>query len=139
MTRQNGFHEDYQQSNEVRAGSDRAFGIVFAIVFTIVGAWPLLGDAPLRLWALGLAGVFLATALIAPNILKPLNQVWFRFGMLLHKVVWLTFGDGSTIVPLVGSPKQMYQRLHAQHNVKFAFPTVRDLLNNSKPKITDKD
>jgi hypothetical protein len=87
MTRQNGFHEDYQQSNEVRAGSDRAFGIVFAIVFTIVGAWPLLGDAPLRLWALGLAGVFLATALIAPNILKPLNQVWFRFGMLLHKVV----------------------------------------------------
>ena len=32
MTRTNGFHEDYQQSNEVRAGSDRAFGIVCAIV-----------------------------------------------------------------------------------------------------------
>ena len=87
MTREDGFHEDYRQSDEVRAGSERAFGIVFAVVFTIIGAWPLLNDAPVRLWALGIAGGFLAAALIAPKILNPLNQVWFRFGMLLHKIV----------------------------------------------------
>ena len=87
MTREDGFHEDYKQSDDVRAGSERAFGIVFAVVFTIVGAWPLLDEAPLRLWALGVADGFLAAAMIAPQTLKPLNQLWFRFGMVLHKIV----------------------------------------------------
>ena len=59
--------------------------------------------------------------------------------MLLRDVVWLTFGDESQIVPLVGSPQEMYQRLQAQHGIRFAYPTVRDLLNNSKPRIKDKD
>jgi len=37
--------------------------------------------------------------------------------MLLHDVIWLTFGDGSTIVPLVGSPMQMYECFHTNPGV----------------------
>ena len=59
--------------------------------------------------------------------------------MLLRDVVWLTFGDESKIIPLVGSPKEMYQRLQAQHGIQFAYTTVKDLLNNVKPRIKDKD
>eukprot|EP00966_Prymnesium_polylepis_P016387 377943-Prymnesium_polylepis.1 len=59
--------------------------------------------------------------------------------MLLHNIVWLTFGDRSTIVPLVGSPREMHDHLTAHHGVSFAYPTVKDLLNGSKPKIKDKD
>ena len=33
------------------------------------------------------AVLLLATSLLAPKLLQPLNIVWFKFGMLLHKVV----------------------------------------------------
>ena len=36
------------------------------------------------------------------------SKVTYKYKhMLLHDVIWLTFGDGSTIVPLVGSPMQI--------------------------------
>jgi hypothetical protein len=34
-----------------------------------------------------LAGLFLATALLVPASLRPLNWIWFKFGLLLHKIV----------------------------------------------------
>jgi len=68
-------------------GSDRAFGIVFAVVFAIIGLWPLLSGRGLRLWALGIACLFLAVALLAPWLLAPLNRIWFRFGLVLHHIV----------------------------------------------------
>jgi predicted membrane metal-binding protein len=68
-------------------GSSRGFGIVFAVVFGVVALWPLLAGAPPRLWASVVAGMFLALALIAPRLLSPLNRLWFRFGLALHRVV----------------------------------------------------
>ena len=38
-------------------------------------------------WTIGIAAVFLAATLFHPAALKPLNQPWLKFGMLLHKVV----------------------------------------------------
>ena len=35
----------------------------------------------------GLAGLLLAAALVRPAILHPLNLLWLKFGLLLHKVV----------------------------------------------------
>ena len=87
MARQQGFHEDFEQAEVVRAGSERSFGIVFAVVFTFIGLAPLMGDGDMRLWALYTGGGFLAAALTFPKMLAPLNQLWFRFGMLLHKIV----------------------------------------------------
>ena len=87
MTEQPSFHEDLSRKQEVKAGSERALGVVFAIVFLIVGLWPLIGDGAIRLWALIVAGTFLALGCLAPKLLKPLNWLWFRFGLLLHKVV----------------------------------------------------
>ena len=87
MAQQPTFHEDLTREHEVKAGSERALGIVFAMVFLIVGLWPLLGEGTIRPWALIVAGVFLTLGLLAPKLLKPLNWVWFRFGLLLHKIV----------------------------------------------------
>lgn len=87
MAQQSSFHEDLGRENEVKAGSERALGIVFATVFIIIGLWPLMGDGAVRHWALIIAGVFLALSFLAPNLLKPLNWLWFRFGLILHKVV----------------------------------------------------
>jgi hypothetical protein len=68
-------------------GSERSFGLVFAVVFAIVGFWPLKGGGDVRLWALGFALCFMLVALTVPRILRPLNLIWFKFGMALHRMV----------------------------------------------------
>ena len=82
----NAIHETITRNEEVKGSSDRAFGMVFTVVFVIVGLWPLTGGGSPRIWALIVAGVFLAAALMYPTILAPLNRLWTRFGLLLHKI-----------------------------------------------------
>lgn len=79
-------HEDLTREQEVRGSSDRSFGLVFTVVFCVAGLFPLYRGGPIRQWALMVAGVFLLAALAHPRILSPLNRVWMRFGLLLHKI-----------------------------------------------------
>lgn len=79
--------EAHGHSGPVQMGSERSFGIVFAVVFALIGLWPLKAGADIRLWALVLAAAFLVIALAAPKLLKPLNLIWFKFGLLLHKIM----------------------------------------------------
>ena len=87
MAEKNSLHEDFDHGEEIRVGSPRAFGFVFAVASAIVSLWPLLNGAPVRLWAVGIAFVFATVAILMPSLLQPLNRLWFRFGMLLHKIV----------------------------------------------------
>jgi hypothetical protein len=80
-------HERLSAEEEVRSGSDRSFGIVFAVVFTLIALFPLLHGASIRLWALAIAAVFAGLGFLWPALLAPLNRLWFRFGLLLHKIV----------------------------------------------------
>lgn len=82
-----GFHEDYSRAKEVKSGSNRSFGLVFAAVFALVGLAPLWSKGQPRIWSLAVAGVFLVVALLVPRALAPLNRVWFLFGLLLHRIV----------------------------------------------------
>lgn len=80
-------HESITRENDVQIGSERTFGIVFSIVFAIIALWPLKdGDDP-RLIAGTFSGVFLLLAFVFPKSLKLLNLIWFKFGLLLHKIV----------------------------------------------------
>lgn len=72
---------------EIKGSSDRSFGLVFTAVFVIVGLLPLLGDGQIRIWALIVAALILAISFIRPTLLAPLNLIWFKFGMLLGKVM----------------------------------------------------
>ena len=80
-------HENLSTADDVKVGSERSFGIVFAVVFLIISLFPLWSGEPVRLGALGIAAAFLGFAFIYPKALKPLNLVWFKFGLLLHKIV----------------------------------------------------
>ena len=68
-------------------GSNRSFGLIFAVFFCLVALLPAVHGAPVRWWALGVAILFTAVAFLAPRALSPLNWVWFKLGMLLHHVV----------------------------------------------------
>lgn len=87
MTKKPGTHEDYTRQEDVKVGSERAFGFVFAAVFAIIALWPLLGGGAPRWWSVAVSALFVMAALVAPGLLKPLNKLWFQFGLLLHKIV----------------------------------------------------
>ncbi|HEY5291168.1 MAG TPA: SxtJ family membrane protein [Burkholderiales bacterium] len=81
-------HERFQPLHEVKTSSDRAFGLVFAGVFLIIGVSMMFGrPGSAYLWFLLAAALFLLAALVAPAVLAPLNKVWTRFGLLLHLIV----------------------------------------------------
>jgi hypothetical protein len=72
---------------DIEIGSERSFGHVFAIAFAVIGLWPLTrGGAP-HLWALLIAAASLMLAYLRPALLRPLNVIWFRLGLLLGAVV----------------------------------------------------
>lgn len=80
-------HENFRRQDEVKHSSDRGFGLVFAVVFMVLGVGPAMKGLPLRLWALALAVLLLIAALLYPRLLAPLNRVWARIGVLLGHVV----------------------------------------------------
>jgi Saxitoxin biosynthesis operon protein SxtJ len=80
-------HERIIAQHEVRGGSDRAFGIVFASFFTVVGVLPTLRGGPIRGWSLAVAVAFLAVAVWRPALLAPFNRFWTWIGWLLHRIV----------------------------------------------------
>ena len=67
-------HEDFRRQEEIRPSSERSFGLVIAIFFLIVTFWPLIRAEPIRWWALGVAAVFAALALLWAAALTPLNK-----------------------------------------------------------------
>ena len=79
--------EPVLEREPVQAGTDRSFGFVFAAVFALIGARPLLDGRPPHVWALAVACAFLAAAAFTPWILRPMNALWMRFGALLHGIV----------------------------------------------------
>ena len=73
--------------NEIKIGSNRSFGIVFFTVFLIIATYPLINNGELRIWPLILLSVFLILGLLNSKILYPLNKIWFKFGLLLGRIV----------------------------------------------------
>jgi hypothetical protein len=80
-------HEVFTRSEEVVAGSDRSFGLVMAAVLAAVTSLNAWHSGRLWPWTGGLAALLLAAALLRPSVLHPLNLIWLKFGLLLHRVV----------------------------------------------------
>ena len=73
--------------NNVKLGSNKNFGIVFFIVFLIIAIYPILSNGNFRLWSLVVSLVFLILGLINSRFLTPLNKLWFKFGIILGKII----------------------------------------------------
>ena len=79
-------HENLDKAEEVKLSSDRSFGIVFTLVFLVVGIWVVSGGQSKGwLFFVG-AALFLVVAVVRPSILGPLNRAWAKFGLLLGQV-----------------------------------------------------
>lgn len=67
--------------------SNIALGILFFLVFLIIGLIPLKSGENIRIWSIALSSIFLIITIITPNILTILNKLWTKFGLLLGKVI----------------------------------------------------
>lgn len=87
MTDWRGHHERLSRGQSLAIGSDRGFGVAFSVVFAVIGLIPLpFGGSP-RWWAVGTAGALLLAAVVMPGLLSPLNEVWHKIALLLHRIV----------------------------------------------------
>ena len=73
--------------DEIKISSNRSFGIVFFIFFLIVALYPLFNNEDLKLWSLIISIIFLILGLLNSKVLTPLNRIWFKFGIILGKIV----------------------------------------------------
>ena len=72
---------------DMKRSSEKSFGVVFAVVFFLIGLYPLLEEGVLHLWALTLSLLFIILTCLAPNTLVLPNKLWFKLGMVLGAVV----------------------------------------------------
>jgi hypothetical protein len=72
---------------EVPSGSEKNFGIIFGVVFLLIGIYPLLRGDTILLWAVGVAFVFLVLAYLQPQVLSVPNKLWFKLGIILGAIV----------------------------------------------------
>ena len=79
-------HERLKSGEPMEGSSNRIFGVVFSVVFTVIGLLPMVfGESP-RTWAFVIAAGLLAVAVVSPGVLAPLNWVWRKVSLVLHRI-----------------------------------------------------
>ena len=70
-----------------KKSSNKSFGLLFFVVFFLIGIWPLFSENDYRLWSLIVSIIFLILGLLNSKLLNPLNNLWIKFGEILGKVI----------------------------------------------------
>src|SRR6516225_5475358 len=80
-------HESFVRDDKDSPGSDRTFGLVMAAALGVLGLFNGWHHGRLWPWLLPVAALFLVAAWLKPALLNPLNRLWMKLGLLLHRVV----------------------------------------------------
>ena len=67
--------------------SNKSFGLLFFIVFLILGLWPLKNGENLNFYFITVSVIFLLLGLINSRLLSPLNKLWIKFGEILGIII----------------------------------------------------
>ena len=67
--------------------NNKSFGILFFIVFLIIGAWPVIESGSVRIWAMVISSIFLILGILNSKLLTPLKKGWIKLGELLGKII----------------------------------------------------
>ncbi len=82
-------HHEELSRDSVKPPSERSFGFTFAAVFSLFGLW-LFWRRGQSLWSAALLAAalgFLIAAIASPQVLRPINLLWLKFGLVLHRIV----------------------------------------------------
>jgi len=78
---------DSKFNKNIKISSNRSFGIVFFIVFLFIALYPITYSEDIRIWSLIISFIFIILGLLNSKILSPLNKLWFKFGVILGKII----------------------------------------------------
>ena len=67
--------------------SNRSFGLLFFIVFIVVGLWPAIKGETANIYLILISLFFLIFGLINSKILSPFNRAWIKFGEILGLII----------------------------------------------------
>ena len=79
--------KNYPKRKKNKINSNKSFGIIFFIVFLVIGLWPLINSADIKIWSILLSLIFLILGAINSKILTPLNRAWFKIGLALGSII----------------------------------------------------
>jgi hypothetical protein len=83
----NYFMKKIHINNKDKDKDNITFGILFFILFLIIGLYPLISSEPVRIWSIILSLVILTITIIKPNLFTFLNKLWIQLGILLGKII----------------------------------------------------
>ena len=72
---------------KIKGGNERNFGLVFSLVFLVIGLYPILKHQEVRLWSITIAIIFFLLGFFLPKTLIIPNKLWFKFGIFLGGIV----------------------------------------------------
>ena len=124
--------------DDIKISSNRSFGIVFFVVFILVALYPLIYSGEIRIWSLVLSLIFLILGLLNSKILTPLNKIWFKFGIILGKIISpIIMG---VIFFLVVTPIGLLMRLLGKDLLNLKFRDIQSYwIEKTGPKSKMKD
>ena len=67
--------------------SNKSFGLLFFVVFLIIGLWPLKNGESLNFYFIIASVVFLILGLVNSKLLSPLNKSWIKLGEILGIII----------------------------------------------------
>ena len=67
--------------------SNKSFGLLFFVVFLILGLWPLKNGENLNFYFITVSIIFLILGLINSKLLSPLNKSWIKLGEILGIII----------------------------------------------------
>ena len=67
--------------------SNKSFGLLFFVVFLILGLWPLKNGESLNFYFIIASVVFLILGLLNSKLLSPLNKSWIKLGEILGTII----------------------------------------------------
>ena len=70
-----------------KKNNNKSFGILFFIIFLLIGLWPLLNGEELRIIYLIIGFVILFLGIINAKILTPFNKIWIKLGEILGIII----------------------------------------------------
>ena len=77
---------DSNNFSKVERGSEKSFGIVFAIVFLLFALYPITKSANINYWAFIVSILFLFISFYKPSALTRLNILWYKLGLSLGRI-----------------------------------------------------
>ena len=127
--------------NDIKASSIKSFGIVFFLVFLIIALYPLLNNQSIRAWSLIIGFIFLILGILKSPVLKPLNLIWFKFGLFLGKFIApIVMGMVYFVIVfptflLLTLFKKNYLNIKYERNMNSYWISIKDKSNSMKDQF----